>query len=165
MDESDIKIYLSGGSANTDPNASLGGERSTTELTDDTIANLFANVSAGEAETGSTKYRAVFVRNEHSTDTFEAIKAYIESQTTGDSKIEISVATEDKNDPIQTIADEDTAPNTQTFTDEEDPDNGQDVTDLEPNDFKGIWIKRIIDPNASATGEDSGQIGLRGEIA
>ena len=38
---SDIKIRLSGGGANSDVNASLGGAKSSVEVTDNSLHNLF----------------------------------------------------------------------------------------------------------------------------
>lgn len=63
---SDLKIYLSGGAGNSDPNASLGGVRSTTEVVDDTLHNLFDYVSGTEAGAGDTEYRASYIKNENS---------------------------------------------------------------------------------------------------
>ena len=37
IETTDIKIYLSGGATNTDPNASLGGIISSTELVDNNL--------------------------------------------------------------------------------------------------------------------------------
>ena len=164
IETTDIKVYLSGGAENTDPDDSIGGAISTTELTDDTLHNLFAKVTAAEALAGSTKYRAVFFKNEHATLTWEAVKAYIDTQTTSeDTSIEIGVAAEGKNSAIEAIADEDTAPEDVVFTATTTPASGEDVPDLEAGDYIGIWVKRIVDAEATATASDSGKPALRGE--
>lgn len=161
---SEIKYYLSGGSGNTDPNASLGGAISTTEVVDNNLHNLFAKVSAAEALTGSTKYRGIYVKNTNATLTFEDIVAYISSQTSsGDTSIEISVATEGADESIQTISDEDTAPTGQTYISATGVSNGQSSGDLSAGSYKGLWIKRIVTASASAFGSDEATIGWRGE--
>ncbi len=163
--ESDIKYYLSGGASNTDPNASLGGIISTTELVDDTLHNLFAKVSAAEALAGSTKYRALYIKNTNAASlTLQDIVAYISSQTTsGDTSIEISVATEVADATIQTIVNEDTAPTGQTYISATGVAEGQDMGDLAAGSYRGVWIKRIVTAGATAYGSDEATIGCRGE--
>lgn len=78
---SDMKWYLSGGSGNTNPNASLGGEISATEVVTNTLANLFDNVSAVEAAAGDVEYRCAYLKNTHGTDTLNAVKLWVESNT------------------------------------------------------------------------------------
>jgi len=161
----DIKYYLSGGASNTDPNASLGGVISTTELVDDTLHNLFAKVGAAEALAGSTKYRALYIKNTNAASlTLQDIVAYISSQTTsGDTSIEISVATEVSDATIQTIVNEDTAPTGQTYISATGVAEGQDMGDLAAGSYRGVWIKRIVTSGATAYGSDEATIGCRGE--
>ncbi len=171
IESTDIKIYLSGGSENTDPNASLGGAISDTPMADNELHNLFAKVSASEAAAGSEKYRGVYVKNENGdTLTLEDAIAFIESQTTsGDTSIEISVATEDADATIQTIGNEDTAPTGQTeWVSATGVGEGQDVGDdadnkLDDGSYRGLWVKRIVQEGASAHGNDSASLGTRGE--
>ena len=62
---SDIKVRLIGGSSNSDPNASLGGVKSSTEVTDNTLNNLYDQVSGSESASGDTEYRCVYIHNSH----------------------------------------------------------------------------------------------------
>jgi len=167
IETGDIKIYLSGGTSNTDPNASLGGVISSTELTDDELHNLFAKVSASEAETGSTKYRGVYLKNENGhTLTLQDAVAYIESQTTaGDTSIEIAVADEAIDTEMATIADEDTAPASisGSWISATGVGSGSSVGSLDDGSYRGIWVKRIVSPSASAYGNDTAELGVRGE--
>jgi hypothetical protein len=168
IESADIKIYLSGGAGNTDPNASLGGVISATEVVDDNLHNLFAKVSAAEALAGSTKYRGIYIKNENGhTLTWEDVKAYINSQSTSpDTSVEIAVALEVADETMDTIANEDTAPDPAVdFTATTDPDLGKDVGDLEDGSYRGIWVKRIVSPSASAFGNDTAELGGRGETA
>ena len=167
IETGDIKIYLSGGASNTDPNASLGGVISTTELVDNTLHNLFAKVSASEAETGSTKYRGVYLKNENGhTLTLQDAVAYIESQTTsGDTSIEIAVADEAIDTEMETLTDEDTAPASISgdWVSATGTAAGSSIGDLADGSYRGIWVKRIVNASASAYGNDTAQIAGRGE--
>jgi hypothetical protein len=62
----DITFYLSGGSANNDPNLSLGGDISITPLPDGVDA-LFSQVSLTQASQGNIVYRCIYVVNEGDT--------------------------------------------------------------------------------------------------
>jgi len=166
IESTDIKVYLSGGADNSDPNASLGGAISSTELVDNQLHNLFAKVSAAEALSGSTKYRAIYVKNENGYGLdYQDIVAYIASQTTsGDTSIEIAVSTEAKNTTIQTIANENTAPTGQTsWVSAEGISNGQSMGTLGDGDYRGLWVKRIVSASATAYGSDSATFGTQGE--
>ena len=55
----DIQYRLSGGSGNTDVNASLGGVKSSTSVGTG-LHNLFDVVSSAEASSGDTEYRCVY---------------------------------------------------------------------------------------------------------
>ena len=168
IEQGDIKIYLSGGASNTDPNDSLGGAISSTELVDNTLHNLFAKVSAAEALAGSTKYRGIYIKNENGhTLTLQDAITYIESQTTsGDTSIEIAVAAEAADVEMATIPNEDTAPASVApdgFTASTGTSNGRIVGDLDDGSYRGLWIKRIVTAGATAYGDDTCEIGTRGE--
>jgi hypothetical protein len=139
IESTDIKVYLSGGAGNTSPAASLGGAISSTELTDNSLHNLFAKVGAAEALTGSTKYRGIYIKNNHATLTAESALAYISSQTTSpDSAITISIADEGKSASMQTIVNEDTAPTGEVFVTADGVGNGLSMGDLAPGEYYGV---------------------------
>ncbi len=58
-----VEYRLSGGQFNASGNGSLGGQRSDTLITTDTIENLFDNISRAEALVGRTEYRCFYVFN------------------------------------------------------------------------------------------------------
>ncbi len=166
IESTDLKIYLSGGGANTDPNASLGGEISSTELVDNNLHNLFAKVDAAEALAGSTKYRGLYVKNENGHGlTLEDAVAFLESQSTsGDTSIEVGVAAEAIDAEMATIANEDTAPTTDDgYTNTTGVGNGKAIGGLADASYRGIWIKRIVNASASAFGNDTAEFGVNGE--
>lgn len=62
----DINFLYSGGTTNTDPNLSLGGDPSTHSILGTT---LFQNVSVQESANGSVNYRCLYVSNDNGTET------------------------------------------------------------------------------------------------
>src|SRR6187551_2668402 len=79
---SDLLIRLSGGSGNSDPNASLGGAMSTsTTVTDNTTHNLFDQVTGTESNAGDIEYRGIYLLNNHGSLSATSTKTYISSNT------------------------------------------------------------------------------------
>lgn len=175
---SDIKIYLTGASSDggtqTDPSASLGNYRSSTEYTSGT---LFDDVSASEASAGDTEYRCVCVKNNHATDSLQNVKVWIQSDT-GNSSDDVSFAIEvptgdDSNGYAQTVADESTSPtvgsgNVSSWSDATAEasalgiNQGSHDANLDAGEIFFIWIKRNISAGASS-GTDSFTIRVKGE--
>lgn len=60
----DITFVLSGGAANLNPNNALGGDPSSTPITDDVINNLFSDASPTETADGIEDYRCIYVFND-----------------------------------------------------------------------------------------------------
>jgi len=58
-----LEFRLSGGENNTDPNGSIGGQRSDTLVTTDVLENLFDNITRNEALQGRTEYRCIYIYN------------------------------------------------------------------------------------------------------
>jgi len=58
-----LEFRLSGGQFNADPNGSIGGQRSDTLITTDTLENLFDNITRNEVLQGRTEYRCVYIFN------------------------------------------------------------------------------------------------------
>lgn len=143
---SDIKLYLSGGAANSDPNASLGGAISSTVLVDNTLHNLFDKVTVAEALAGDTEYRAIFIKNTHASLTFENVVLSISSQTSSaQTSLQLALAQEAIGvSTIETVANENTAPSGETFA-------GTSVTigNLAPGEMKGVWVKWVVDAGAT----------------
>src|SRR4051812_46993412 len=80
----DIEWRYSGGAANTDPNACLGGAISTAGagLIDDAVKNdLFDDVSAAEALGGDIEYRGFYVKNIHATLTLQDARIYMSADS------------------------------------------------------------------------------------
>ena len=93
---SDLKKYLTGagsdGGAQADPNASFGGYRSSTEITDNTDNNLFDDVSGAEASAGDTEYRCICLKNTHGSLSLQNAKVWVSTdEANADTTISIAV--------------------------------------------------------------------------
>lgn len=160
---SDIKMYLSGGSGNTDPDSSLGGVISTTEVVTDTIENLFDNTTPDEAEVGDTEYRCVYIKNGHGTLTYSSAVVYMQSLTPStDSSIEIGVGTSSMGGTEQTVADENTAPTGVTFISGVGTSNTISIGNITAGSHQAIWVKRIISALASSYTNDNTTLVIKG---
>lgn len=154
----DIDFFLSGGSGNTDPDASHGGAISSTQATSN---SLFDDVSASEALAGDTEYRCIYVKNSHSTDTLTAAKIFIQTNTSGN-RIAIALDDNGKNATAETETDESTTPTGESFTQPSDYSSGLNLGDLAAGDYYAIWIRRII-PAAASSGTDTFTLRVQGE--
>ena len=154
----DIDYFLSGGSGNTDPAASLGGAISTAEATTNT---LFDDVASAEASAGDTEYRCVYVKNSHATLTLLTAKVYIQANTTGD-RIAIALGGEGKNGTAEAVANENTAPVGEVFSQPVDYAGGLSLGDLAPGETFPVWVRRTI-PAAAGAATDTFTLRVQGE--
>lgn len=148
----DIDVFLSGGAANTDPNAALGGAISTTEVVDGGLHNVFDAVSASESAAGDVEYRALYVKNSSATNTLAAARIFISA---GDALQDIALALADEavSTTIETIADESTAPVGPVFSRPTDYAGGLQLnssTGLAVGEYKGVWLRRTIAASTAA---------------
>lgn len=150
--DTDVKVYLSGGASNADPNAALGGLISSVALIDNSLHNLFDKVTGAEALAGDIEYRAIFIKNTHASLTLEGAKVYINSNTPSvDTSVLIALADEAVgSDTIETIADESTPPSGPVFSLAETAGAALSIGDLAPGEMKAIWVKWIVDAEAVA---------------
>ena len=156
---SEIEYRLSGGAANTSPDAALGGAMSTAGgglITSGALNNLFDNVSGAEASAGDVEYRGIYIRNTHGSLTWQDVKVWVKTLTSSaGTELDIALADEGVNVAMETIADETTAPTGPTFTRPTSKGTGLDAGDIPAGQFKGVWIRRTIPAGASATASES----------
>lgn len=145
IEATDIKKYLSGGAANADPNASLGGAVSANAA----AGNIFDAVSGAEAAAGRIEYRCIYYKNEHPTLTLIGAKAFIQANTPSestDAAIGLGAAaiggTEDS------VANESTAPAGVAFSSPSSFGTGLVIGDLAPGATKAIWMRRTVTAGA-----------------
>lgn len=161
VEAADIQIRLSGGAGNTDPNASLGGAMSSTELVDNSLHNLFDSVSGPEHTAGDNEYRAVYIRNNHGSLTAQSVVVWISTDSTSsESELDIALQDEAVNTNMETVANENTAPSGESFSHPSSRGAGIALGNLAPGDRRGIWIKRMITAGSTAQANDTAVLSI-----
>ena len=154
----DIQYRLSGGAANSDPNAALGGAKSSTGVGAG-LHNLFDIVSSAESYSGDTEYRCVYVHNNHGSLTMQNSVIWIASNTpSADTTIEIALGSSAINGTEQTIANENTAPTGVTFSAPSSFGTALSIGNIPAGQHKAVWIKRIVNAAAGAYNSDTATI-------
>lgn len=162
----EILLRLSGGAANADVDASLGGVKSSEEVVDASLHNLFDQVSGAEAEVGDVEYRCVYVHNGNATLTLENAICWINTNTpAAGSNIDIGVGTAAMNATEQTIVDESTAPTGVTFSAAANEGAAIALGNIPAGQGRSIWIRRTITASATAYNNDSVSLTIKGETA
>lgn len=148
---SDIKFYLSGGAANSNVNASLGGAKSSVAIVDDTLNNLWDDVSGDEHVAGDTEYRCFFVKND-SAETAYAVKLWIDTNTTStEDTFTIGLDLTGVGDTADTAADESTAPDPAvTFSAAANQAGALSLGNMTTGQSYPIWVKRVVTAGSTA---------------
>lgn len=151
--EADLIYRLSGGVGNTVPNAALGGSMSTVVggiVDSNVLNNDMDDISSAEAAAGITIYHGYFYENTHATLTWTDPVFWIESQTSsGNTTVNIAIADEAKNLPIEVIPNEETAPVGPAFTAPGNKAAGISIGNLDPADNRGSWVEYIVNGGAT----------------
>lgn len=84
----DIKLFFSGGSANNDPDQSLGGDISSYYIPSN---RLFDNVSGTQSLSGYVDYRCIYFNNISSTDTLYNAGVFVSNEVAGGSTVSIGI--------------------------------------------------------------------------
>ena len=163
---SDILFMHSGGSSNSDPNASIGGAISSTEIPNSQINNLFDNVSGDEAIAGESEYRCIYIKNSHGSETLFNPMVWITDQP--DSRIikesfELGKAYQGIGDTAAAIANENVAPASVTFSSVASKVLGVPVAPIPAGSYQAIWLKRIVPSNADVKLSASVTIKVEGD--
>lgn len=159
------------GNQNTSTAAgSLGKYISTTQMTDNTVGNLFDDVTGDENAASTVEYRCFFVHNDHGSLTWESVKVWISSEVAGGASVAIGL------DPAgvtakglgsaqaATIANESTAPAGVTFTAPTTKAAGLSVGDIAAGSVQAIWVRRTA-ANTAAVDADGATIRCEGDTA
>ena len=144
-----LAFYLTGGAANADPSLSLGGVISNTAFTDNTLENLFDNVTPAEALAGSVKYRALSFKNLAAETAYAAV-IYLSQETTS---TDTTVAIAYDATGTQSVVDENTAPVGLTFTTPLSLAAGIALGDAAASGVKRIWFKRTVTAGAASVAD------------
>lgn len=90
---SDIEFYKSNGTDST------GGTITATALVDNTLNNLFDEVSGDESLVGLIDYRKIFVKNNHATLTWDSVVAWVSTQTSSsDDEVSLGIGSASDDD-------------------------------------------------------------------
>ena len=156
-----VEIRLSGGQNNSSPNGSIGGQRSDTAMTTDTVENLFDNITRSEALQGRTEHRCIYVYNTGAGHISGATIEVTVNPTISIVSLGLDAAGkgDGRNTGIaQTIATEDTAPSNIKFFGEDtlSTDGPHDTVKLPLGLLKSgegvpVWLKRVTEKGASQT--------------
>lgn len=166
INSANLKLYLSGGTGNTNPNASLGGERSTTLVSGTSLNNLWDDVNLTEATNGDTEYRCVYFRNEDpDADGLTNVKLWFYSNTPSPTtNVRMGLDIAGLNGTATTIGDESTAPSNVVFSDiYTSKVLGLILPDMYENDYIAIWFERIIDSATASSTSDPVTIRIEGD--
>lgn len=162
----DFQFRFSGGAANSDPNASLGGVKSANQLTDASLHNLFDEVSGAEASSGDTEYRGIYYHNAHATLSLQSAVVWISTESSStDSNLDLALAGEGLNGTMETVANESTAPVGEVFTHPITEGTGLSLGTVPAGQHYGIWIRRVIAAAAAAFNTDTAVITVKGQTA
>lgn len=161
----DIKFYLSGGAANADPNAALGGAISANEI-EAGLHNLFDQVGSAESSAGDTEYRCIYVKNTHGSITLQNAAVFVHTESpSSDTDEEIATGTAAIGGTEQTVANESTAPSGVSWSQANGAGAALAIGDLAPGEWKAIWIKRVVSVGAAAYNNDGSTLRVIGDTA
>lgn len=167
----DIKAKLSGGASNNQPNLSLGGVRSSVDMSGTALNNLFDNVSAGEATSGRVEYRCVYITNTNNTDTIGTVVVFMGGLTPSPtSTLDIGLDPAGVGDGAATgvaatVSSETEAPAGVTFSSPVTEGAGLAVGTLGPGQGIALWCRRTITAGAGAATGDGTSLEFRGTPA
>jgi hypothetical protein len=157
----DIEYRLSGGAANSDPAASLGGAKSSVEAG----TNLFDDVTGQESFDGDVEYRCIYVHNAHGTLTLQNAVIWIQTNTPSPGTIvAIALGGEGLNGTAETVGNENTAPTGESFTSPSSKGTGLSLGNIPAGQHYPVWIRRTVSAGAAAYA-DSFTIRVEGDTA
>lgn len=144
----EIVYRLSGGAANSNANASIGGAKSSTVVP----AALFDDVTSAESAAGDTEYRCIYVHNANGALTMQNAVLWITANTTAN-RIAVGVGSSAINDTEQTVADENTAPTGVTFSQPTTKGAAIALGNIPPGQHRAVWMRRAITAASAASND------------
>lgn len=144
----DIQYRLSGGAANSNPNASLGGAKSSEAMP----TGLFDAASSAEAAAGLVEYRCIYIHNAHGTLTAIGPRIWLQANTpSATTTIDIGIGTSAQGGTEQTVGAEATAPSGVTFSAPTDYAGGIALGDIPAGGHRAVWLRRTVNAGTTAT--------------
>ena len=167
---SNIKFYLSGGTSNSNVNASIGGAKSSTEVADDQLHNLFDKTLGTESTAGDIEYRCIYVKNTHGSLELELAKIWISTNTSSSANV-IAIALDGagKGGTAETETDENVAPTVEKFSNPTSYSGGLSLdgggTGLGAGVAYPIWVRRTIAAGQVAVDNVTFILSVQGDTA
>jgi hypothetical protein len=116
--------------------------------------NLWDDVTGAQSAAGVVEHRALYVKNNHATITWQSVVFWIDVQVATDAAhdtIDVALASEAVNVAIaQTLGSETAVPAGVTFTTPTTKAGGLSIGNIAAQQFKGLWTRRNILAGASA---------------
>ncbi len=157
----EIHYRLSGGASNSDPNAALGGAKSSNQAG----TNLFDDITGAQSAAGVTEYRCVYIHNANASLDLQNAVVWIQTASPGaNTQINIGLGTSALNATEQTIASESTAPSGVTFSAAASKGAGVSLGTIPAGQHRAFWIRRVITAGAAALA-DSFTLRCEGDTA
>lgn len=149
--------FLESGSLN------LGGALQESPVTG-VINDVFDRVTGSNVVDGDTNYRCIYIRNSNVLlSLFNAALWVSAGATATGASVFIGIGAAGLNATEDAVIDEITAPPGVDFYAAPDAASAIPIGDMAPGDFIAIWIKRVIDPGASAIAIDGMTLALSGD--
>ena len=161
-----VFYYTDGATGPSDNTLSLGGTISSSTISSGVANNVFDDVTGDESETGDTECRAIAVKNTSSEYDMLNTKVYISGYERAATKADTIYFALEKptGSPasIQHISSEDAVDeidenkfvtkigNTVSWTEEGSPSATLEYGTVNPGEWFGIWLKRVVPDDASA---------------
>ena len=144
----DIQYRLSGGAANSNDEASLGGVKSSTTSS----STLLDDVTGAESAAGDVNYRCEYVHNNHATLTLTNAVIFLQSLGLGAGHVvAIGVGSAAVNATEQTVANEATAPTGVTFSSPTTLGAALALGSIPAGQHKAVWIRRTVTGGSAAS--------------
>lgn len=165
-----FKLSINTGPGNStaqgNPNDSIGGFMSSTQIVDATLHNLFDVITGDENAASTVDYRVFFIHNNHATLTWIGVKVWLSSEVAGGASAAIALdglGVKDFNSAsaqAERIANETSAPAGETFSAPTTKSAGLSVGDVPPGDCFAVWVRRTA---ANSVALDNDGVTIRAE--
>lgn len=146
---------------------SLGKYISTTQITDNTLNNLFDNISGDENASSVSDYRCIFIHNAHASLTWQTPVVWLLSEVSGGANISIGVdataasAIGSAGAQAVQVANELTPPAGVGFSAPVTQGTALALGDIPPGQCKALWVKRTA-TNSTALSNDGVTLRMQG---
>lgn len=166
-----VKTGSAGNSTAGSASGSLGKYISTTQITDNTLNNLFDDISGSENAASTVDYRCIFIHNNHGSLTYQNAVVYLSAEVSGGASIAVAVdsvaasAVGDASAQALEVTNETTAPaGPLSFSSPTTAGTGLSLGNIAAGSCKAIWIRRTA-ANSSAKDNDGVTIAVSGDTS